>query len=181
MKGFDYMSKSKYKNKSQTLKKYIVPFCVILGFIFIVLYINKWNEVKELEKYLNSYLLSTKTISLEMNDINQINSVLSETPSYYFVYISYTKDKNVFNFEKKLKPIIDDYNLQNNFYYINVTDIKENNKNYLNDIALELNVSESIINKVPIILYFKDGSFINSATNAKDFEDLLTDQNVRSM
>ena len=175
------MANTKYKNKSISTKKYIVALCVGIGIIFIALYINKWNQVKELEKYLNSYLISTNTISLEMNDINQIDSVLSETPNYYFVYISYTKDKNVFNLEKKLKPLIDDYNLQNNFYYINVTDIKVNNKNYKKDIANELNVSEKVINKVPVILYFKEGSLIKSVTNAKDFENLLKEQNVRSM
>lgn len=175
------MAKAKYKNKSISTKKYIIALFVVIGIIFIVLYINKWQQVKEDEKYFNSYLITSNTISLEMNEINQISSVLSETPNYYFVYISYTKDKDVYNLEKKLKPLVDEYNLKDNFYFINVTDIKDENKNYKDDIAQELNVDNEILNKVPIILYFKDGSFIASIHNANEFEDLLEKEDIKSL
>lgn len=179
-KDMVYMAKSKYKNKSVFTKKLAITLGIIIGFIFIVLYFNEWQEVKEEEKYLNSYLMSTGTINYEMNDIKEISSVLSETPNYYFVYISFTKDKSIYNLEKKLKPIIDDYNLQNNFYYINVTDIKEKNKNYKKDIARELNINTSI-NKVPVILYFKDGKLVgDNIYNIKDFEKLLKEENIKS-
>ena len=175
------MAIAKYKNKSYSYKNYVVWFgiliCVILGY----LYFNMWHQVKEQEKYMNSYLISSNTISLEMTDINEIGSVLSETPNYYFVYISYTKDKNVYNLEKELKPLIDDYSLHNNFYFINVTKIKEKDKNYKNKISKELNINESYVKKVPVILYFKNGELINSATNSRDFENLLKVQNVRTM
>lgn len=175
------MANAKYKNKSSVSRKYIIYLIIILGVIFIALYVNKWHQVKEQEKYLNSYLVSSNTISLEMTDIKEINSVLSETPSYYFVYIGYTKDKSVYNLEKKLKPLIDEYNLQNNFYFINVTNIKEKNKNYKSDIATELKIDDDYIKKVPVILYFRNGSLVNNAYNAKDFEGLLKEQNIRSM
>lgn len=181
MEGYDVMANTKYKNKSYSHKNYLIGLGIIIGIVLIGLYINKWQQVKEEEKYINSYLISTKTISLEMNDISEINSVLSETPNYYFVYISYTKDKDVYNLEKKLKPLIDDYKLHNNFYFINVTDIKDNNKNYKTDIAKELNVSYDTISNVPVILYFNNGTLINKVNNAQDFENLLKEQNIKSM
>lgn len=172
------MANTNYKNKSQPVQnRGLIILFVVIGAVLVLLYCYKWHQVRNEEKYLTSYLVSTNTISLEMNEIDEIDSVLLETPSYYFVYISYTKDESVYNLEKKLKPLIDEYDLQNNFYYINVTDIKENNKNYKADIAKKLNVDSSKINEVPVILYFKDSKLVkDSITNAKDFEKLLKDE-----
>ena len=109
------MAKVKYGNDSHTLKRFLIILSMIIGIIFLGLYFYKWHQVKSEEEYLKSYLVSTNTISLEMNDISEIKAVLSETPSDYFVYISYTKDKNIYSLEKDLKPLIDKYNINNNF------------------------------------------------------------------
>ncbi len=173
------MAKVKYGNDSLTLKKILITLGVIVGIIFLGLYFYKWYQVKSEEEYLKSYLVSTNTISLEMNDINEINAVLSETPSDYFVYISYTKDKDTYNLEQDLKPLIDKYNINNSFYYINVTDIKETNKNYTLDIAEALNIKNEKIKNVPVIFYFKDGKLIQDGVyNAKEFEELLKTQEL---
>lgn len=174
---------SKYQNKSKNLRIYVYILIIIICGVSLFFYLNRWKEVKEEEKYLNSYLISTKTISLELNDINEINTVLSETSNNYFVYISYTKDKNVYKLEEKLKPLIDEYNIQNYFYFINVTDIKEDkSKNdYKEQIALKLNITKNNLKEIPVILYFKDGSLIKSVTNADDFKKLLDEQNIKTM
>ena len=147
------MAKNQTKSVSKTV--YIVTFGII-ALVLLGFYIHSWKVVKEEEKYMNSYLISTNTVSLEMNDISQMRTVLSETPSYYFVYIGFRKDKSVYNLEEKLQPLITEYSLQNCFYYLDVTDIKDKNKDYKQDIANELNISSDDITKVPIILYFKD-------------------------
>lgn len=171
------MANIKIKNKATPIKKWLVTFCVIIGLLLVGLYFYKWHQVRVQEKYLNSYLVSSGTINLEMNDISEINSVLMETSNYYFVYIGYTEDKNVYNFERKLKPLIDEYDLQSSFYFINVTDIKKNNMNYKMDIAYELNIADDEINEVPVILYFKDGNLIKGGiTTAEEFEKLLKDE-----
>ena len=176
------MASTKIKYRNQNVKKYFVGLCIILAIIFLALYFYKWHTVKEQEKYLNSYLIETNTISLEMNDINEISSVLSETPSYYFLYISYTSDEDIYNLEKKLKPLIDEYQLQNNFYFLNITDFKDTNKSYKEDIAKALNINKNIISDVPIILYFKDGELAASKGifTAEEFEDLLLTQDIKS-
>lgn len=176
------MAVSKIKYRNQSAKKYFVGLCIILAIIFLALYFNKWNTVKEQEKYYNSYLISTNTISLEMNDINEIDNVLSETPNYYFLYISYTNSKDVYELETDLKPLIDEYQLQNNFYYLNVTNIKKENNNYKKDIADALEIDDNIISKVPIILYFKDGKLASTKGiyTAQEFKDLLETQDIKS-
>lgn len=178
----DVMATSKVKYRKETAKKYFIGLCIILAIIFLALYFHKWITVKEQEKYYNSYLISTNTISLELTDIEEISSVLSETPNYYFLYISYTNDEDVYNLETELKPLIDEYHLQNNFYFLNVTDYKDTNKDYKNDIAEELGIEANIISEVPIILYFKDGELATThgIHTASEFEDLLETQDIRS-
>ena len=176
------MASTKIKYKNQNVKKYFIGLCIILAIIFLALYFYKWHTVREQEKYINSYLISTNTISLEMNDINEISSVLSETPNYYFLYISYTGDEDVYNLEEELKPLIDEYQLQNNFYFLNVTDFKDTNKNYKEDIADTLNIDRNIISDVPIILYFQDGELATTQGifTAKEFKDLLETKDIKS-
>lgn len=165
-----------YKNKPGT-RKWFVYLCFIMGIVLVAIYCYKWHQVNIQKKYLNSYLVETGTINLEMTDIKEINSVLLETPSYYFVYISYTQDENVYNFEKNLKPIIDNYDLRNNFYYINITDIKKENKNYREDLAKELSIDIDKIKKIPTILYFKNGNLVGQEiTNIEDFKSLLKNE-----
>lgn len=162
--------------KSLPIKGIGFTLLIILGIVLLGLYFYKWYQVKEDEKYLQSYLISTNTINLEMNDIKEIKTVLSESPTNYYIYIGYKKDESVYRLEKDLKPLIEEYDLQNSFYFIDVTDIKNNNKNYKEDIAKELNISKNKITNVPIILYFKDGKLASDGvTNSKDFEKLLKD------
>lgn len=168
--------------KNLPIKSWLINIGVIVGIIFLVLYFYKWYEVKTDEKYLKSYLVSTGIVNKEMNDISEISSVLSETPNNYFVYISYTKDKTIYDLEKELKPLIVEYDLTDSFYYINVTDIKEKDSNYKVNVAKELNVDSNVLKTVPIILYFKDGKLIgNGAHNATDFENLLLDNDIKSL
>lgn len=175
------MAANKIKYKNQSLKKYFVGLFIILAIIFLALYFRKWDDVREQEKYLQSYLVSTDTISLEMNNIDEIQAVLSETPNYYFVYISYTNDKDVYNLEKKLKPLIDEYYLDNSFYFLNVTDIKENNTNYKKEIAESLEIKENVIDDIPVILYFQDGELASEGIHtALEFEKLLEDKDIKS-
>ncbi len=164
----------------EKIKKYVYILLVIIGVVLIFLYFNKWHEVKEEEKYQNSYLVETNTISLEINNIEEINTVLSETPSYYFLYISYTGNEKIYNLEKDIKPLINEYNLQDNFYFLNVTEDMKNKDDYKEKIANKLNVDN--IKKVPVILYFKDGKLINdNIYNAKDFKKVLENENIKDM
>jgi len=168
------------KNNESSMKDLIIILLSIVVVILLALYFYKWYQVKQDEKYMESYLINTNTINLEMTEIEEIKTVLSETPSYYFVYIGYTKDKDIYDFEKELKPLITDYDIQNNFYYLNITNIRKHD-NYKESIAKELGIDKNKINDLPVILYFKDGKLVeNGATNAQDFEKLLIDNDIKS-
>lgn len=177
------MNKKKYKNNYNPTKNYIAALLIILGVILLGVYIYKWHCVKEDEKYLDSYLVSTNTINLQMISLDEIEAVLSEPPTSYFVYISFTKSKANYNYEKELKPIIMEYNLQNNFYFMNVTNIRKKNSNYIKELEAKLNIDDGTIKDVPVILYFKDNKLEspNGIYNAQEFKELLESKNFKSM
>ena len=68
------------------------------------------------------------------------------------------------------------------FTFLNVTDFKDTNQDYKDDIAEALEIDKNIISKVPIILYFKDGKLAtkNGIFTADQFKDLLETQDIKS-
>ena len=96
------------KNKFTPFTNWIYLCIIILVIGLLCWYFATWKKVKDLEKYLNSYLVTTNTVTLEINDSDELNQIMQELPSNYFIYISYTGDADVFNLEKKLKNVIDD-------------------------------------------------------------------------
>ncbi len=124
--------------------------------------------------YDESYLIDNNTISLVINDIDDANSVLTETPTNYFLYIGYVGDEDVYNLEVDLKPLIDQYKLRNFFYFLNITDLRNSDANYKEKVANVLNIDESIISDVPVILYFKDSELLSKGIfTAEEFKGFL--------
>ena len=133
--------------------------------------------MREEKKLSTSYLLSSGTISLEIKNLDEVNQILSEPPTEYFVLITYTGNEDTYDLETGIKPIIDDYKLSDSFYYLNIESIMDSD-NYLTRLNNAFNTSE--ITTVPIILYYRDGQLVDTVTrdddnviNAGDFQKLL--------
>lgn len=164
-KGYDNMVKKKNDElKKVPLKNYLIALLVLIGGILLIVYIFEWYQVKETEKYMESYLLKSNTITNSIDDINLYNQVIQEAPNDYFIVIGYSSDEQEYLFEKKLKEIIDDYELNDIVYYIDVTKLKEE-ENYLEIINNNLNVS---IKNVPAIIFVKNRSINNDNIITKD-------------
>lgn len=170
------MAKKKSKKNNINFKKI---FYFILGFlliIFLIWYIISWKNVKQEEKLMNSYLITSNTLSVEIKDLSETVQVLKESPSEYFVYISYTNDEKIFNFEKKLKKLIVNYNLKDEFYFVNVTNIKDD-ENFYSEINDTFNTK--LISNIPSILHFKNNELKKVIYNKDlnktytEFENLL--------
>ena len=48
--------------KKVPLKNYFIALLVLIGGILLIVYIFEWYQVKETEKYMESYLLKSNTI-----------------------------------------------------------------------------------------------------------------------
>ena len=164
-------------SKSISIKKVVIICAVILVVVLGGFYIYKWHQVKEEEKLMKSYLISSGTINLEIKNLDEVSILDNETPTSYFVLISYTGSEDTYNLEKGLKPIIDSYKLGDEFYYLNVESLMKED-NYLTRLNTAFNTE--LIKTVPVILYYKDGQIVdtvkrldNKPINAADFQKLL--------
>lgn len=164
------------RNKIAPFTNWIYLLIIIIVIGLLCWYFATWKKVRELEKYLNSYLITTNTVALEIKDSEELNQVMQELPSNYFIYISYTGDADVFGLEKRLKTVIDNYGLQDSFYFVNVTDSLED-ENLLNNLNDSLNTTK--IDAIPCILYYNNGELTDVVSkkkgvfNIKDFTNLL--------
>ena len=147
MKSQNKLSRSKIPPKN-----YAIVGLIILAVILLSLYLFKWYKVSNENKISTSYLMQTKTLVHEIDDLSAIESVFGETASEYFIYVSYTKSNKIYQLEEELKPIIDDYNLKDYIYYINVTDMMADD-NYLDKLNAALNLTDKKITQVPTIIY----------------------------
>jgi len=176
MKGYEIMN-SKKQDSTKTIsgstkkkvtkssnyvspKNYLYAFLILVGGIILTLYIFEWYQVKKEEKLMTSYLISSKTIESSIEDLDSLNQIRQEAPTSYFIYISYTGDENVYDFEKELKRVIDKYKLNDIFYYVDLTSDKQNNEDYLEKIKNKLDLKD--LKNIPVIIYVHEGKILDS-------------------
>ncbi len=171
---------SKKETKNVGFKNYLYAFLILVGGIAFIFLSFKWYQLKTEEKLMKSYLITSNTVVTTISDLDEFNHIMQESPASYFIYLSYTGDKNVYEMEKDLKIVIDKYNINDIFYYIDVTELKKNNQDYLNKIKETLNIPD--LERVPAVVYVNEGEILNrnildgvKGTNfkAEDLESLL--------
>ena len=178
------MTSIKKNEKYIPTKNYIKAVLFIVVVILISLYIFEWYRVYEENKVMQSYLIKSDTIHNEIKDTKEVEAIFTEVPDDYFVYVSYTGNKDIYEMEKELKDVIREYDLKDKFYFINVTNMKEED-NYLEELGNILNLNEQKITEVPTIIYFKDGEIVkdgiltsedDNIINASDFRKFLEEK-----
>ena len=167
------------------IKNYFIAAFTILVIVGLSIYAYRWYKISELEQTRECYLIKTNTISMEITDVNNMQTILMDAPSDYFIYISYTRSTDVLNLEKDLKKVIDKYGINNDVYYINTS--KKNSKNkYLDIINDKFGIS---ITSTPAIIYVKDGQVTeeniiqskDGIIKASSFEKLLKNNDVEKI
>ena len=158
-------------------KNILIIVCIVLALILVIFYGYRVNKLKETDTLSKSYLLDSGTVSLEIKNLDEVNQILAESRTEYFVLISYTGNKDTYKLENGLKRILDKYKLNDSFYYLNVKSIMDED-NYLNRLNNAFNTDK--IKKVPTILYYRNGKIVdvvtrndNNIINAGDFQKLL--------
>ncbi len=179
------MTNIKKNERYVPLKNYILAIVVVVIIILLAWYAFAWYKVVNENRVSISYLVKEKVISNEITNLNEVSAIFSEVPNEYFVYVSYTGSEEIYNMEKDLKPIINEYHLNDNIYYLNMTEIKDES-NYLDKINDSLNLQEKKITNVPTIIYFNNGVAVdiitkdnNTIMNVGDFQKLLDRNNIK--
>lgn len=173
------MTKVKKNERYIPLKNYVLAVVVVAVIILLTWYGFAWYNVLKENKVSTSYLVKDKVISNEIKSLEEVSDVFSEAPDTYYIYVSYTGSEEIYNMEKDLKKIINDYSLNDMMYYLNVTDIKEE-KNYIENINKALKLENKKISDVPTIIYYTDGEVVDiversddNIMNVGDFQKLL--------
>lgn len=156
-------------------RNYLILIIAVIFTVGAVFYFLEWQQNKEDLLTSESYLISNNTVSLTLNTLEELETTLLESPSDLFVFTGYTGDIEEYYLEEDLKEIIDNYNLNDNFYYLNVTDLMDD-ENFTNELSSVLGIE---IDSLPIIIYVSDDNAINKVSSsgdylkASDFEKLL--------
>lgn len=157
------------------LKNYFIAFLILLGILIVTLYAKKTYELTN-EKRLSQSVLSRVVGEIKYNEIS---SALVEKSANYFIYIGYVNNEDIYNLEVKLKKIIANYELQDNFYYINVTD-ELADPDLITNLNIKFNLNLNNQNNIPFILYYQNGhlkSMLKSSDgklfNPKNLERIL--------
>ena len=75
-------------------KNILIIVCIVLALILVIFYGYRVNKLKETDTLSKSYLLDSGTVSLEIKNLDEVNQILAESPTEYFVLISYTGNKD---------------------------------------------------------------------------------------
>lgn len=157
--------KKKSKNVVTINNYLVVGVVMVLTVVFVLMGFKIYKNYRY-NLYSEPYLLKSKTLILEVTSIEEIQSAFKETPTNYFILISKTGNEEVYNLEKKLKPIIDRYNLKDIFYYIDATNMIKQ-ENYLTNLNQALGLDNQI-KDIPTILYFNNGKIVSDGIIEKN-------------
>ena len=149
------------KKEKSNFRKYL-NLCLLLVAIFLVcLMASKLYSVYEANKLKDS-VLSRVVGTIQYDDVE---NATREMVSDDFIFISYVKSPEVRSLEKKLKKIIIEKELQNNFYYLNATDLMLED-DYVSDLNKKFNLKDTNkIKNLPALLYYKNGKFVKTITS----------------
>lgn len=178
------MTSVKKNERFIPIKNYVLAVVIVVVMILLTLYGFEWYKVLKENKVSTSYLVKEKIISNEIKGLNEVNDVFSEAPDNYYLYISYTGSEEIYNMEKDLKKVINDYSLNDSMYFLNVSNIKDE-EDYIDQINEALNLENKKVKKVPTIIYYNDGKVVDiierlddNIMNVGDFEKLLESNRV---
>lgn len=172
------MSKVTKNERFIPIKNYVIAFGIVVAAVLLTIYGFAWYNVLKEGKVSQSYLVKEKVISNEIQSLDEVEAIFAEVPDEYFIYISYTGSEEIYNMEKELKKVINKYELNDQIYYLNVTEIKEKD-DYIDKINKSLNLEEKVT-QVPTIVYIKEGKVVDiikrnddNMMNVGDFQKLL--------
>ncbi len=168
------------KKREVPLKNYVIAVLILVAIVVVFIYAKKTYELSVQNK------ISQSVLSRLVGEINyeETDDVFLDKNADYFIYISYANDKKTYNLEKDLKKVIAKYEIQDNFYYLNVTDEMEKD-NFIERLNNKLNANIGSTNSLPVILYYQDNklksylSSYNDLFKIKDFENLLLNNNYQ--
>lgn len=160
------------KKREVPIKNYFILLIVSIITVLLTIYINEWIKTYKQSKISTSPLVDC----ISEVSFDDLDVVLSES-NKIILYIGYTGDKEIYNFEKKLVKQINKNNINDYVYYLDITEYVDNNE-YINRLNEKFNFGTEKIRKAPMFIYFKNGE----VTAIKESNrNMITSKNLLDM
>jgi hypothetical protein len=160
--------------KLKKLNNYAKLALLLIGVILLTIIASNIYKNNERNKANKSYIADyVSCIKYE-----DVKSAIVEFSSNTILYVSYKGDKNIYDFEKEIKPIVKKNESNFNFVYVDASSLLKTD-NYFDSLNASLSLKENTIKKLPAIVYYKDNTATdyidsyNHLINKGDFEELL--------
>ena len=172
---------AKNKKEKVSARKYVNYILLMVAIVLVCFIASKLYNTYKINQLKDSVL--TRIVgTIQYDDVENAKKELS---SEDFIFISYVKSVEVRELEKKMKKAIVNNNLQNNFYYLDATDLMLED-GYIDSINKKFKLSgKNKIEELPALLYYKNGEFIKTITstpkslmNVDDFNKLLDNYEI---
>lgn len=167
-------------------RNYILVFILCFLTIIIVSYFTYTIKKQQIVK-IESSLLSGYLLELGEKEImtNLTNYVVDNPET--ILYVSYGNDKYLKNFEQELKVFITEYNIKNDFVFVDLNVIS--NRNFLNDLrnnffSEDLNNNYIKLERQSNMFLFKDGKiakllyYAEQKINIEDVKKFLKSEGI---
>ena len=151
----------------------ILVFTIVLAIIIKNLY-TSYDNNKANRSYISKYVSSI--------NCKDLSNAMLELSGKNYLYLSYTGNKNIFELEKRIRKVLRQNDLEDNFIYVDCTnDVNEDN--HVSNLKDLLIVGKKEIT-LPAIIYFNDLKPIdyidsqNGLIDSADFVQLLDQYEV---
>lgn len=152
------------KKEKISVRKYINWLLLMLAIVLVCFIASKLYKTYQSNKLSESVL--TRIVGTIQYD--DIDNTKRELASEDFIFISYVKSVEVRKLETKIKNTIVNNDLQNNFYYLDATDMMLE-EGYISDLNKKFKLKdEQQIKALPALLYYKNGKFVKTITSEPD-------------
>lgn len=173
----DYVeAKMNKKKEKMDIRKY-VNYCLMMVAVILLAVIGAklYHTYKDNKLGESEFARMGGTIQYD-----DVENTTSEMPTDGFILISYIKNEDVKNFEQNLKKTVVNNELQNNFYYLDATEMMLED-DYLDSLNSQFKLEgRTEIQALPAILYYREGKLKATLTSTKtemlsaeDFDQLL--------
>lgn len=171
----DCMEKN-IKKEKVNVRKYVNYVLTMVAIVLVaVILVKMYNTYRD--NKLGESVFARMAASIQYDDIE---NTMSEMSTDSFILISYVKNEKVNAFEENLKKSIVDHELQNNFYYLDATNMMLE-KDYIDDLNAKFSLKDhNEIEELPAIIYYKNGKLMKTISSteeellsADDFDKLL--------
>lgn len=151
----------KKEEKKRTMKNYLILAAIFLAGILLTLYFCKCYQVYD------EHRKQTPVIRETLFEITnqELEHYISENPTA-IIYMCTASDMICRNYEKDFKKLIEKYTLQDEFIYLNLSNIDQNE--FVKSFNEKYQYKVKLTKHYPAIVMFEDGEIKNILQGKKD-------------